>query len=472
MMAVENQERAATEKRKRRWFRFRFGLRTLLIFIALAAVLLSFEAKRAAEQADLVNRVKELGGECTLEPRQWIPEFAHSLLDESHGSTVLSISLNVCQAPRGSGGGLWRLSYLANPSEVEELLRMQAMRHVRKLRLEGTSITNAALVELATLPELKELGIFSISVTKDAVEELRDSLPDCRVFYHAGRRDRHYTHGSALAISDDLSVFVRASRGDPAAMDTLLKAGGEDTAGEHHKFLVWFFRQLDQRIALTTIEAALRNGTAGARLLVVKILPDHDADDLLAEAFQDVEPVVRREVVQSATKIARGANHVGRLEACRDLLTQALHDSAPDVRLEAVFSLSDVGGEAAVGHLSGACRDLDAKVREAALRQLSAIAGAEALPVFLTALKDPDADVRWQALRAIEKHPDAQAVQPLIEALRDDSSLVRCSAARVLGKIADPGAVEPLTRATKDEDKFVRDVARSALAKMNAEAEE
>ncbi len=429
----------SSSKPIRRWFRFRFGLRTLLLFTAVVAVLLGVESKRAADQNAIVARVHELGGQCRRTPREWIPQFLHRLLDESQRSTVAAFSVRVVRAPTGTGpNGPWRFTDMTHPEEVEELLRMPAMAHVRKLELVGTSVTDDVLDELGALNELEEIQYSCTSLAQDDANELRALLPNCRVLHGVlvsidgstpmQRLHLTYSHDAALAFTDDLSVFVRANRGDSEAVKFLLDAASGERARLYHTFLVKFFSRIDRQVVLPHAADALRNGTKEIRGLAVKILADRGAVDLLAEA---------------------------------------LHDPETSIRLEAVHELAKLGGDAASNHLSVACRDTAVKVREAALRQLPTIAGRDALPVYVRALEDPVADIRWQAIRAIERNTDAQAVEPLIVALNDENSLVRCSAARVLGKIGDPHAVASLTaKATEDEDSFVRKAAEEALAKI------
>jgi HEAT repeat protein len=446
MTAVENQNPVAEQKRKRRWFRFRFGLRTLLLFMALVAVLLSFEAKRAADQKALVARVEELGGTCVRRPREWIPKVAHGLLAESQRSTVDTISVHVIPAPTGGKHDRWRFDKLAEPSELQELLRLPAMVDVRTISLKGTSVTDKVLDELAALKEMETIELSNTAVTEQGAKELETSLPNCQVSYlmfvrilrdgTVETKEMHFTysHTAARALADDLSVFVRADRGDPEAVRSLVTAAAEEEARDYQEFLMAFLHRIDRRVVLPPVNDALRDGTQEERLLAVRILADRSAVDGLAVA---------------------------------------LHDSETSVRLEAVYSLADIGGEAAARHISDACRDTDSKVREAALRRLPAIAGPEVVPTYLAALKDSNADVRWQAIRAIEQAPDEHAVEPLIGLLADEKSTNRCSAARVLGKIADPRAMAALeTAAAEDDDSFVREAAKVALAKIGAAAKE
>ncbi len=179
MVAVEAPKPATAQKRKWPWFRFRFGLRTLLIFVALVSVLLSFEAKRAADQAALIARVEELGGRCQLQPRRWMRPFLARWLNRNQTWYVYSITLTVVHAP----SYIWGREKVVDAAEVEELLGMSAMTRVGRLELRGTSVTDDILDELTAMKDLKAIVFHHTTVTEDTVQELAEALPDCAIEY-------------------------------------------------------------------------------------------------------------------------------------------------------------------------------------------------------------------------------------------------------------------------------------------------
>lgn len=179
MVVAQGQKASGMEKRKRGWFRFRFGLRTLLIFVALVAMLLSLEAKRAADQSALIARLEEMGGRCQLQPRRGLPLFLARWLNQNQILYVHSVTLTVVHAP----SYIWGHEKIVDSAEVEELLRMPAMRKVGELKLRGTSVTDDILDELTAMKELKAIVFQHTTVTEDTVRELEAALPDCAVEY-------------------------------------------------------------------------------------------------------------------------------------------------------------------------------------------------------------------------------------------------------------------------------------------------
>jgi HEAT repeat protein len=464
------------EKPWRRWFRLRFGLRTLLLLVTAVAVWLSYETRRAQNQEALVARVEAMGGQCQRVPREWIPLLMQRLLDESQGSFVTMVSVEAMQAPtresifpRPLSRGL--RDKLFEPADVEELLRMPGMGAVRKLQLQGTSVTDDVVDELAALGYLESITFDWTAVTEEAARKLEASRPDCTVVYSTkpnGPTVLIGYHTEALLLTEDLTLFPRAQRGDPEAIEGLLMAIDADSndGGLRGKFagllkeaqrgdmaainklasarrrgdadypfksLSPFLSQIDWQSMQEPLADTLRNGGPEARLLAVELLVSHGQVGLLREAHDD--PLSR-------------------------------------VRTKAVLGLSEIGSEAAARGLVDACRNTDPKVREVAVRELSSTVGREGIPVYLEAITDGHVDVRWQAVHALERHPDPLAVQPLIVALHDESSLVRCAAVKALGKIADPCAVGPLEAAAKDTDSFVREAAELALVAVGAESKE
>ncbi len=475
-MDAENQGPSTAQKRKWRWFRLRFGLRTLLLLVTAVAVWLSFQSRRAQNQEALVARVEAMDGQCQRVPHEWIPLFMQRLLDESQGSFVAMVLIEAMQAPtresmfpRPLSRGL--RDKLFEPADVEELLRMPGMGAVRKLQLQGTSVTDDVVDELAALGDLESVTFNWTAVTEEAAREFEAMRPDCTVVYSTkpnGPTVLIGYHTEALLLTEDLTLFPRAQRGDPEAIKGLLRALDSDAdddgpradfagllkeaqrgdmaainklasarrrGGADYPFnsLSPFLSQIDWQSMQEPLAETLRNGGPEARLLAVELLVSHGQVGLLREALDD--PLSR-------------------------------------VRIKAVLGLSEIGGEAAARCLVDACRNPDPKVREVAVRELASTVGRKGMPVYLESITDGHVDVRWQAVHALERHPDPLAVQPLIVALHDESSLVRCAAAKALGKVAGLQAIGALETATRDEDSFVREAAELALVAVGAESKE
>lgn len=180
MAGAESKDTSNTRKGWRRWIRFRFALRTLLLVTAVVAVLLSFEARRARDQRELAARLDALGGQYAREPRDWIPESARRLLSDDMSATIDGFSLEIMQVADGRNSLAEKLT---EPAEIESLLAMPAMAHVWWIKFKGTPVTDGALDELAAL-NLEVLGLDGTAVTNEARLEWADAHPDCCVNYH------------------------------------------------------------------------------------------------------------------------------------------------------------------------------------------------------------------------------------------------------------------------------------------------
>jgi HEAT repeat protein len=499
-MAAVNGSSVTMQKRKRRWFRFRFGLRTLLLFTAGVAVWLSFELRRAENQEALVGRVEAMGGQCQRLPREWIPRLMHGLLDESQGYYGDAIMLQAIQAPSQGKFGLpvgpGQREPLHPPSDIEGLLRLPGMDEVRNLNLSGTSMTDDILDELAEMDDLEAVTFTFTAVTEAGIQTFKASRPDCIVTYAAignGSSQLVFFHRQALSETRDLALFARAQRGEVEAIKGLLATCDHDEANydiqklqaKQRKQLEEFRRSIPAGAGLRPKELydLLKERVVEGDLSALDILetfhyrsrfrPSRYLQDFLRGIESEAMRAPLADTLRTGQPEARflAAKFLGDFGELK-LLEEALGDAVSAVRIEAVLGLSGIGGPEAARCIAKACGDTDPRVRETAVRELSSVAGREQFPVYLAAAVDSDSEVRWQAVHALERYPCPDAVQPLVTALGDDSSLVRCAAARVLGKIGDPSAAGPLETATKDEDSFVREAAELALVAVGAESEE
>lgn len=492
---VDSKDRSAEAKPHPRRFRFRFGVRTLLLFTAVVAIWLSIESKRAEDQAALVACIDEMGGTCTRMPRKWIPAAVQRLLDENQGCFVDSVFLEAMQAPTRVGSLRAPLSFtkretLFEPSEIEAFLQLPGMDGVHTLKLGGTSFTDDILDELSEVAGLQAVTFVGTAVTKKGIDGFQAMRPGCTVTYSIvtnGMGQLARAQREALWITPDLTLFPRAQRGDPNAIKALLATvdegatSMEETIGRIQAQLERYRRSLPgrDRLTLGDIMKFLKEKADSGDLSAVRDLasfqyraPFDTPQMLLVFLSRLDERMIRTPLADTL----RDGNPEARFLAMKilalqgnvDLLKLALNDTVGKIRLEALLELVKLGGSSMAPLLVDASRDPDSKVREAALRELQNVAGPDGLAVYLDAMEDPDRDVRWQAVHALERYADAYAVQPLIAALDDENSLIRCSAARTLGRIADPIAAPALETATEDTDSFVRQAATTALAKVAA----
>ncbi len=70
---------------------------------------------------------------------------------------------------------------LIGDKELQELVRLPAMRRVQSLTLEGTSVTDAGLKCLARLHGLHTVDLRNTQVTAEGARRLRLALPNCEI---------------------------------------------------------------------------------------------------------------------------------------------------------------------------------------------------------------------------------------------------------------------------------------------------
>ncbi len=408
-----------------RRFRFRFGLRSLLLLTTAVAVLLSIEARRAHDQGQLAARLDDLGAQYSRTPRKWIPKSARRVLSPDQSQLIVDISVEGMQAPGLSRTASTVTMRLVEPAEIESLCAMPAMSRIRSIRLTGNAVTEDVLDELGALEHLEMATFHWTAIAPDALGEWAKAHPDCQVTYDPSSNGLETVACGALLVTEDLSLFIRADRGEPEAIRKLLHIAG-DPRYERLRMLVDFLWRIDGDTALPLFKEAMQTGSAGTRQAVAELL-----------------------------------GHLGEVGLLRELL----NDPGTQVRTEAVLSIARIDSAASRQSLLVAATNSEPEVRVAALRELPKVVGHEALPCYLAALNDPHADVRWQAIYAVQQTADKTATSALIGTLTDEYSRNRCAAARALGKIADPRAISALQAAAAEhKDSFVREAASSALA--------
>lgn len=148
-------------------------------------------------------------------------------------------------------------------------------------------------------------------------------------------------------------------------------------------------------------------------------------------------------------------------------LIKALQDVNPDVRKGVVEALGQIGDSAAVEPLIETLKDPSVSVRREAITALLKLGDLRATSHLIPLLEHEDHSIRWRAAEAIGALKDVQAVNPLIEHLQDMDRNVRVKVAQALGLLGDAKAVEPLSRALGDMDADVRRCAAEALGHIS-----
>ena len=149
----------------RRWFRFR--LRSLLIAVAVIAVLIWIPVKRATEQRDAVNAILRLGGivrydfESAGSTEPSAPVWLRRLIGEDYFRRVDSVNLNDLPVTDDELA-LLRLLPALEKVEIRScakvsdkgLIHLRELSNLRRLDLQGTQITDDGLKYLTALPAL------------------------------------------------------------------------------------------------------------------------------------------------------------------------------------------------------------------------------------------------------------------------------------------------------------------------------
>lgn len=194
---------------------------------------------------------------------------------------------------------------------------------------------------------------------------------------------------------------------------------------------------------------------------VVRMLSGHPAErvsELVLEAMNDPEPIVRVEAAEAAGRL--------RLRAAVSPLLDWMNDPEPRARLAAGRALGRIGDPRALASLTRALGDTDAAVRRGAVEALGTIASTTPLVAIIGRLDDVDATVRVAAAEALARIGDGQAVLPLLGKVTDDSVEVRTSVYRALAELGDPRAVPALLHAMQSGPEEARVAAVAALGRL------
>jgi HEAT repeat protein len=273
-------------------------------------------------------------------------------------------------------------------------------------------------------------------------------------------------------------VDAAIGRSDPAAAARRYREYRQAGAGDDDRAL--------ERLAVATLDDALRASEAGTRLAAIRAAEKLDVQPLF-------EPVTRLlgdddEVVRAA---AAGAVLTGHPDAPA-VLAASLRSPSAEARALAVTALGTKLGAPAAGDLRAAWADPDAGVRAAAIAAVTpfaededrrraaalaahdpsglvrvralALVGASDVDTARAALADPDLGVRLAAVAAVWRLLGDRA-GPILAPLAapGGDAIVRLHAARLVGDL--PAAV---AAAATSPDWTVRAAAANAVADLRA----
>ncbi len=188
-----------TEKPKRRWYQF--SLRTLLVFVLLFSIGMSWFAVKlqpARRQRAAVQVIEELGGwvlydgelEAFLSPKSGPPPWLKKLLGPDYFADVTQVYFyegvdakdfdalfeRLKQLPE-----LRQLAIYNSPITDAELEHLKGMTSLERLSLVDAWVTDAGLEHLKGLTKLELLQLRRTEVSDEGAEELRQALPNCKI---------------------------------------------------------------------------------------------------------------------------------------------------------------------------------------------------------------------------------------------------------------------------------------------------
>ncbi|MBC7252650.1 MAG: HEAT repeat domain-containing protein [Actinobacteria bacterium] len=307
---------------------------------------------------------------------------------------------------------------------------------------------------------------------RELMEDLRDASPRVRgeAVKELGKRGGPGVEGALEPLLEDADEGVRAAAvralrdlGSEEAVKILreaLRRGGWDKRSSAAEAL----RELGWR-ADHSEEGAVYRILIGDWDGVVE-LGRHAVPPLAALIRSCSDEVLREKAVRALGRI-RDPSTLG-------LLAEALQDIHPLVRKAAAWSLGQAGRRKAVEPLIAALGDPDEEVRSEAKEALVRI-GSPALQPLVSALKEGDAEVRARAAEVIGLFYGSPDMEPLVHAfvlsaLKDGDAWSRSRMATLLGEIGGSWAVKPLIEALYFFN--VREAAGKSLLKIGEPAVE
>jgi len=211
-----------TSPHSRRRF-FRYSLRTLMIVVTVFCVWMGITAKRARDQRQAVEAVREVSGQVFYK-HQWPlnspsdppgPEWLRQLMGDEYffsvfflnfgnpwvtdaelehlkgfrGTNLLWLNLSNIKLPEAGLEYVKALTNLRvlnlNTTKTTDagVAHLKGMTKLQELWLANTEITDAGLEYLRELTKLRELNLSNTQVTDEGVAKLQQALPNCKIHH-------------------------------------------------------------------------------------------------------------------------------------------------------------------------------------------------------------------------------------------------------------------------------------------------
>ena len=185
-----------TAKPKRRWFQY--SLRTLLLFVFLVSIPLSWFAvvvQNVRRQREAVVEIEQVGGYVV---HDCFGNVVHAIVNRTKGEktglahigTLSQLELLDLTGFRMTDANLadlrqmthlkWLWLDCTNTSDAG-LEHLKGLIRLQSLGLRGNQITDAGLEHLKRSRELRYVNLAGTKVTEQGVESLQEALPYCQI---------------------------------------------------------------------------------------------------------------------------------------------------------------------------------------------------------------------------------------------------------------------------------------------------
>jgi hypothetical protein len=187
---------------------FRFGLRTLLLFVLVCAVVCSrFAVKmnEAKRQREAVGVIVKLGGNVWYDYQLdglggWVgphdrsvpppgPSLLRSMLGEDFFADVTVVNMYSTPLADAELEHLkwfthlqWLYLSYSNVTDTG-LANLAGLTQIQFLNLSHTNVTDGGLAHLKGLTNLQGLWLYNTQVTDEGVKELQKALPNCEIWH-------------------------------------------------------------------------------------------------------------------------------------------------------------------------------------------------------------------------------------------------------------------------------------------------
>lgn len=267
---------------------------------------------------------------------------------------------------------------------------------------------------------------------------------------------------SGVGLADDEAVALAVELTTPTVASCLVAQVAASTDEEEREKGAWILSRIGPEGPLALRDALEESPDRAERRNIL---------DALVTLGPDAFEMAREMVRDSRWYVVRnGVTILGELggESAVGYLTGTLAAKDPRVRRETIMALTKIGGQDAETLILGMLDDGAPQVRATACRVLGAMGSQKAVKPLLPLLKDEDQHTQVECLQALGNIGDASAVRPIVKKATGGffsrpPREVRITAFRALAGIGTPEALRTLQKGAKDGDEGVRTVCKALI---------